>query len=176
MALSYPTAPTVVRVSLTDLTGFVSVKDFFVPTAVWDPASDLFSALVTIRDDLVTALNAMTDCLLSDVSIHIAQKESILLPTPVCSIAEIASIVVNLAGGQGKKAILKIPGPDPLIFQDTSGADRNRVDLADAAVIAYVDEFQTTGGSYVISDGEFIDDTTPTVSGKRITRGSSRKA
>lgn len=176
MALSYPTAPTTIRLTLKDKGGFTSTKDFYVPTAVWDPASDLIAALITIRDALVTQQNLVTDALVSATFMTVEQQESVALPTPQCDIWDIANVVVNLAGGQGKRGVLKIPCPVIGIFQGTEGAARNNVDIADADLGTFVDQFQTTGGSFVISDGEFVDDTTPMVAGKRIARASSRKA
>ncbi len=173
MALAYPSGPTVIRLTLTDIGGKTSVKDFVVPTTVWNPASDLLTAIAAIRDNLVTAINAVTDALVTDTFIVVTEKESLSLPAVDCLITDIASLVVNLAGGEGKKGILKIPCPQEIIFVDTSGPNRNVLDTGDAAVIAYVDEFQTTGGSFTISDGEFVDDTTPMVAGKRISRKSS---
>ncbi len=173
MALAYPSGPTVIRLTLTDIGGKTSVKDFVVPTTVWNPASDLLTAIAAIRDNLVTAIDNVTDALVTDTFIVITEKESLSLPAVDCLITDIASLVVNLAGGEGKKGILKIPCPQEIIFVDTSGPNRNVLDTLDAAVIAYVDEFQTTGGSFTISDGEFVDDTTPMVAGKRISRKSS---
>lgn len=173
MALSYPSGPTVVRLTLTDFGGKTSVKDFVVPTTVWNPASDLFTAIAAIRDNLVTAVDAVTDALITDTFIVITEKESLALPAAECQIFDIGSLVVNLAGGEGKKGILKIPCPTDTIFVAASGPNWNVMDTTDAALIAYVDEFQTTGGSFTISDGEFVDDTTPMVAGKRISRKSS---
>lgn len=176
MALSYPDAPTTIRLTLKDKAGFTSVKDFYVPTAVWDPATALWADLVTIRDGLITEQNKVTDALISSTFVTIDQQESVALPTPQCDIWDIANVVVNIAGGQGKRGVLKIPCPVIGIFQGSEGADRNNVDIADVDLGTFVDLFQTTGGDFVISDGEFVDDTTPMVAGKRISRKSSRKA
>lgn len=172
MALSYPTGPTTIRLTLTDISGLTSVKDFVVPTTIWNPASDLLTAIAAIRDNLVTAINAVTDCLVTDTFIVITEKESLILPAAECEVYTVASLVVNLAGGEGKMAVLKIPGPADTIFMDTSGPGRNIVDVTDTDLLAYLDEFQTTGGNFTISDGEFIDDTTPIKAGKRISRKS----
>ena len=107
---------------------------------------------------------------------ELAEQESVALPAVDCDIWDIANIVVNIAGGQGKRGVIKIPCPVIGIFQGAEGAARNNVDIADADLGTFVDQFQTTGGSFVISDGEFVDDTTPMVAGKRISRKSSRKA
>ncbi len=175
MALVYTTSPTTIRVTIKDNAGLTSTKDFVIPTSVWDPASDLFSALETIRATLIAALNAIDDGLLFVVSLVIDQREdTLLLPAVECKITDIASIVVNLSGGGGKTAVLQVPCPEIGIFQGTTGLDKNTVDIADAALNTYVDQFQATGGSFTISDGETVDDTTPMKSGKRVSRKSSR--
>ncbi len=170
MALAYPTGPTVIRLTLTDDGGKTSVKDFVVPTTVWNPASDLMTAIVAIRDNLVTAVNAVTDALITDTFIVVTEKESLILPAAECKIWDLASIVTNLAGGEGKKATIQMPCPNIGIFVAATGPNKNVVDTSDTALLAYIDEFQTTGGNFTISDGEFIDDTTPLQSGKRIGR------
>jgi len=159
---------------LTDFGGRTSVKDYVVPTTVWNPASDLWTAIEAIRDNLVAAVDPITDALISDTFVVVTEKESLSLPPAECQIFDLASIVVNLAGGEGKKATMQVPAPSDGIFVDTSGANWNVVDTTDVDLNAYIDEFQTTGGSFTISDGEFIDDTTPLVAGKRISRRSSR--
>lgn len=175
MALAYTGSPTTIRVTIKDDAGLTSVKDFVVPTGTWDPASDLFSALVTIRDNLITALDAITVGLLFVASIVVDQQEdTLILPAFECKITDIASVVANLSGGEGKKATLQIPTPEIGVFQGSTGADKNTVDILDTDLLAYIAKFQATGGDFTISDGETIDDTTPLTSGKRISRKSSR--
>ncbi len=173
MALAYPSGPTVIRLTLTDDAGKTSVKDFVVPTTVWNPASDLLTAIAAIRDNLVTAVDAITDALITDTFIVVTEKESLVLPASECKITDIASIVTNLAGGEGKKATVQMPCPNIGIFVAATGSNKNVVDTTDVSLLAYIDEFQTTGGNFTISDGEFIDDTTPLVAGKRISRKST---
>ncbi len=173
MALAYPSGPTTIRLTLTDDAGKTSVKDFVVPTTVWNPASDLLTAIAAIRDNLVTAVDAITDSLITDTFIVVTEKESLALPAAECKITDLASFVVNLAGGEGKKSTMQMPAPNIGIFVAATGPNKNVVDTTDAALNTYVDEFQTTGGSFTISDGEFVDDTTPLVAGKRISRKSS---
>ncbi len=173
MALAYPSGPTVIRLTLTDESGKTSVKDYVVPTTVWNPASDLLTAIAAIRDNLVTAVDAITDALITDTFIVITEKESLALPAVECKIVDLASVVANLAGGEGKKATIQMPCPNIGIFVAPTGANKNVIDTTDANLLAYIDEFQTTGGNFTISDGEFVDDTTPLVAGKRISRKSS---
>ncbi len=173
MALAYPSGPTVIRLTLTDFKGKTSVKDFVVPTTVWNPASDLLTAIAAIRDNLVAAYDAVTDALITDTFIVVTEKESLILPAADCNIFDLGSIVGNLSGGEGKKATLQIPCPDDGIFVGVSGPDLNVIDTGDAALNTFVDFYKLTGGDFTLSDGENLDDTTPLVAGKRISRKSS---
>lgn len=174
MALAYGTTPVKLVVTLRDEAQNQTTKTFIVPTSVWNPASDLWADLVTIRDGLLTALNAITDALVWKASIMIGQAEDTSTGGAANSEVEnIASVVVNLAT-IGKTAVLAVPAPVIGLFEGASGKPKNIVDIADAALLTYVDEFQTTGGNFVLSDGEFVDDTTPVDSGKRIHRRSRK--
>jgi len=177
MALAYSTGPTVIRLVYKDFHSRVAVKDYVVPTSVWDPASDLLSALVTIRDNLVTAINAVTDALLINAFISIKQVEDTLsLPAVDCHVNEKASIVVALEAGEGKKATFQIPSPEDGIFVGASGPNYDVVDVEDATLNTLLDMFQTTGGQFTISDGETMaDDTYPGKSGRRIFAKTGKK-
>ena len=176
MALAYPTGPTVLRAVFVDNHSRVSIKDYIVPTGVWDPASDLLSALVTIRDALVVQLNLNTKALLLNVFISIRQTEDTLsIPAADCHVNETASCIVNLEAGDNKKAVFVIPAPVDAMFVGASGPTFDIVDTTDANLNTLLDMFQTTGGSFTISDGETMDDTVPIVSGARIFKKTGRK-
>lgn len=173
MALAYPSGPTTIRLTVTDYKGKTSVKDFVVPTAVWNPASGLLTAIAAIRDNLVTAYDAIIDGLITDTFIVITEKESLILPAGNCNIFELGSVVCNISGGEGKKTTIKIPTPDDGIFVGASGPDLNVIDTSDVALNTFIDFYKLTGGDFTLSDGENLDDTTPMNKGKRISRKSS---
>lgn len=176
MALAYLTSlgPTRITITVRDKSAKSVTKTFVVPVAVWDPATALWADLVTIRDGLITALSAIMDGLVYRANVIIGEQEDTAVQaTNDCKVEDIASVVVNLAT-LGKTAVLQVPTPVIGVFQGATGKDRNRVDIADVDLNSYVDEFQTTGGSFVLSDGEYVDDTTPIDDGKRISRGSTR--
>jgi hypothetical protein len=50
---------------------------------------------------------------------------------------------------------LKIPAPIDAMFQGTSGAPNNQVDLTNAFLVAYTDNFKS-GGNYTVSSGESL--------------------
>lgn len=176
MALAYLTSlgPTRITVTIRDNSSKGVTKTFVVPVAVWDPASDLWADLVTIRDNLITALNAVVDGLVYRVNVIIGEQEdSAVQSATACEVEDIASVVLNLAT-LGKTAVLQLPTPVIGVFKGAAGKDKNRVDVADVDLNALIDLFQTTGGTFVLSDGEYVDDTTPIDDGKRISRGSTR--
>jgi len=80
-----------------------------------------------------------------------------------------ASITVLLATNGAKKANIKIPAPVIGMFVAPTGPSANVVDIADAALVTYMDLFKAAAECY-ISDGEDLDSG---VSGKRISAKSN---
>ena len=175
---AYPSGPTAIVIVFKDNHNRVSTVDYIVPTAVWDPATDLLTALATIRDTLVTQLNLNTKTLLLTNHIRITQEEDTLqIPAADCHVNEKASLVVLLDGGENKLATMKIPGPVDGMFQGASGADFDKVDVTDAGLNTFLDQFQATGGSFTLSDGEFLDDAAnPARSGRRLFQKTGKPA
>lgn len=174
MTLANDAFPTTITLILRDVAQNAVSKTFVIPTGVWDPASDLFSALVTIRDNLVTKYNLVTAALIYKAFITVAQTEdTATVGGAGTEIAVNASIVGNLATA-GKTATIAIPAPEVGIFTGSSGPALNIVDIADTDLVSFVDEYKAAG-DFVISDGENLDATTPLDSGKRLTRRSNKK-
>ncbi len=178
MALAYVSGPTVIRVVYKDNHGLTSVKDYVVPTAVWDPAADLWTAIETIRNTLITQINLNTKALVLNAFVVVKQSEDTLsIPAADCHVNEFASLVVLLDGGEDKKATMQIPAPVDAMFTGSSGANFNIVDVEETNLNTFLDLFQDTGGSHTISDGETLDDQTfPALSGARIFRKTTRKS
>jgi len=175
MALAYlqSLGPTRIVVTIRDYGRKSVSKTFVVPASVWDPASGLWADLVTIRNNLITALDAIIDGLIYRVNVIIGEQEdTAVIPAGVCLVTDIASITLNCET-LGKTAVYSLPTPNDGIMKGTSGKDRNIVDVADVNLNLFFDLFQTTGGTFVLSDGEFLDDTAPMDAGKRISRGSN---
>lgn len=172
MTLASSAKATVISLILRDLGGNSATKEFVVPTAVWNPASALWADLKTIRDDLVTAYDAITDALIYRCIVSIRQTDD----TDVFGAGELeclASIVCNLATN-GKMTVIQIPAPNVGIFLGANGAQFNIVDIADAALVTFIDEYQTTGANFTLADGEYLADTTPMDAGKRTHRNSKK--
>lgn len=174
MTLASAAKPTVISLILRDLGQNQATKEFVVPTAVWDPATALWADLKTIRDDLVTAYDAITDCLIYRAIVSIRQTDDTdTVGATGSEVENLASIVCNLETA-GKQTVIQVPAPNVGIMQGASGKQFNLVDIADAALITFIDEYQTTGANFSLADGEFLDDTTPMDAGKRTHRGSRK--
>ncbi len=176
MTLAYSTGPTVIRVVYIDDHSRKSVKDYVVPTSVWDPATDLWTVIETVRNNLVIEINKVTVALVLNAFIVVRQTEDTLtIPAVDSHVNEIASVIVNLEAGENKKAVVQIPAPVIGLFVGPTGPDKDRVDTTDVDLNTFIDQFQTTGGEFTISDGETVDDTVPIVSGRRIFKKTGAK-
>lgn len=174
MTLASSAKPVVISLILRDLGKNQATKEFVVPTAVWDPATALWADLKTIRDNLVTAYDAITDCLIYRCIVSIRQTDDTDTFGATGSETEnLASIVCNLSTA-GKQTVIQIPAPNVGIMSGANGKQFNIVDIADAALITFIDEYQLTGANFTLADGEYLDDTTPMDAGKRTHRGSKK--
>lgn len=166
-----PTYPVVISLEMVDLAGQpASVKEFFVRSDVWDPATGLIADLKTIRDNLVTAVNAVTDALIKRAIIRLVQTEDTAL-VGAGQIENIASISCNTATA-GIRRTVKIPAASIGVFLGATGEDSNRVDKTDADLLAFLEFFTDTDGSFFIGTDTHLADTAIVASGKRIHRGS----
>lgn len=124
---------------------------------------------------LLADINGVTDGLISGYSVG----ESFVEDTDVVGAAgsEVennALVTCRIDGQLNKYATLRIPAPSDGIFLSATGPNRNRIDVADAALVAYLANFQT-GNLCLVSDGEQIDTVNAqNVDGKRIHRGSRK--
>jgi len=102
---------------------------------------------------VITALMATTDAVL--VSWHFYEEhinDALTYPAAGVENQNQALMSFLLTGGV-KKATLTIPAPKITLFAAATGPDAQRIDPADAAVIAYVGLFEADGQLY-LSDGE----------------------
>ena len=124
----------------------------------------VYADVVVAKTALVAALDAVTDCVIQRVSINeIWKNDAFAYPTDV-ETKDKASITVELAGGEGKKANIKISGPIDAMFGASGTKGFNVVDTGNALLITYCNLFKAAGEFYV-SDGEDLE---TIISGKRI--------
>lgn len=170
--IAEPTNPTVITIVLRDENGVELNKEFYVPTSVWNPATGLIADLKTIRDNLVTAYAAIFDGLIYRAFISLRQIDDTATLGPANSdFTQAASVVVNLSTA-GKTATIEIPAPDIGIFTGATPPNSNQIDKADTALLAFTELYSVTDGTFTISDGEQVTDTSAeqVKGGKRISK------
>jgi len=118
---------------------------------------------------------AVTDCVVSKYEVKCVFVET-ALTLPTADTAENnahALITAPIDGVPNKSATIDIPGPKNAIFVNpNAGSGHDDVLITDTAVQNYLNNFQTTGGKFFVSDGETI---IPTQASGRRTHSKSVK-
>jgi hypothetical protein len=123
-----------------------------------------FATAVTARDGLVTDLSAITDSIIIGTRLtEVQYEDSVAYPVAGVENENKASISY-LITGTNEVGNLKIPAPVQDIFVSPTGPSANVVDVGDALVTAYTDNFRVTGG-WAVSDGQSLQ---TVLKGKRI--------
>lgn len=123
-----------------------------------------YAAVVIAKTTLVAALDAVTDCEIQRVSINeVWKNDAFAYPSDVETACKL-SMTIELEGGIGKKANLKVPGPIDAMFGASGTGGFNTLNTSNAAILTYVAMFDNAAEFY-ISDGEFHE---TLISGKRI--------
>jgi len=134
-----------------------------------------YTALVTDAGTIRAALQTITNAVVKGYSLVSRYVETALVLPTNAEIEKRATVVAQIAANPLKKATIQIPAPADSIFVGVpgSGENYNIVDGADADLLDYLGIWSASGGVANISDGEYLDATSPFVRGKRTTRGSS---
>lgn len=124
---------------------------------------------------LVPDLIAITDAQVLSVRMGVAYKEDTNLYGAAGSEVERKAVISAKKAGTQERAIVNIPAPNVGIFLTTTGEDRNTVDGSDAALQAYLSNYEDTE-LLLLSDGEDLDDVSVAgnVKGKQVHRGSRK--
>lgn len=136
-----------------------------------------FAEALTDVAALLSDLEGVTDLEVLGYTVQEKFREdTLVVPTVLNAQAEMHALLnVGIEGLPLKTATMKIPGPKEAIFVGNPGTDDyDNVDGANAQVIAFMDNFKETGGTFFISDGERIADAGSFKSGRRI-HSKSRK-
>jgi len=154
-------------VSFVDSGGNQVTREFMMKTevATYDDAATAAAAMLPI-------VNALTGATLPQYRVfQVFTDNAFVLPGDAgVQVENQASLTLLLAGSGAKKGNLNIPAPVAGIFVGSSGPNLNVVDLADAAVVAFVNQF-LGAANFRISDGEAV---ARSLSGKRVHKRSSR--
>lgn len=159
------------NVEFVDNGGNRSSKTFQLRQSATDPA-DYVSALGDATA-VVASVVAISDAVV--VGYHVSQQfveDALALPAVGVQIENQALLDFAIDNNPFKSATLTIPAPKIGIFVGTSGVLADTIDVADAALVTFVNQFKS-GGIVYISDGEDADATAPLKSGRRIHRRSN---
>lgn len=129
-----------------------------------------FAAASTNAASMISALDAVSDAKIARYAISERWYDNAFSAPVAGEVEELAIISVRTSGGNN--ATVEIPAPIAGAFKGTSGTDKNVVDLTNASVDAYLDQFFAIGGSAYISDGESI---SVAIEGQRGTKKSRQK-
>jgi len=122
----------------------------------WKMTAATAAAAVTDAATVLTALEAVTDAVVSGYSIENRFVEDALsLPATVNPVSVVASCTAYIDDAGQKKANFQIPAPTIGIFQSPIGDGADIVDSTDTAFMAYKALFDT-GEQLLISDGETL--------------------
>lgn len=153
-------------VTFVDNGGNTANREYMMKTAVATYADAAAAAA-----GMIPLLNALTTAVIAQYRVYqVFEESAFALPPSGVQVEDNASLTFLLAGLGNKKANVNIPAPVPGIFVGTSGPTANVVDINDAAITAFVDQF-IGAGDFRISDGEAV---ARILSGKRIHKRSSR--
>lgn len=146
-----------------------------VQTAAWD-----------LYNNWLPALQALTQCKVIEAGYVVKQAEQDQTPLPTNGEGEkkamISCALVTETPpnpGQTKFAQILIPAPVDGLFLATAGEGANIVDVENSELLAFLESFTVGAGllpSLTLSDFQTIKDPTiaGNISGKRVTRGSTR--
>lgn len=124
---------------------------------------------------IVPDLEALTDATVLSVSMGVSYKEDTASYGAAGTEVERKAVISAKKASSQEKATINIVAPIAALFLSTQGEDRNTVDNTNAALQAYLANFEATGFLRV-SDGEALDDMSvpANIKGKQIHRGSKK--
>lgn len=160
-------------VTLVDNGGNTSTKSFQMRADATDPAD--YGVALSSAAAVVASLDAITDAVVAGYQLEQRYVEDALaLPAVGVQIENQALLDFAIDGNPFKSATLTVPAPVIGIFAGASGVLADTVDVADPALVTFVNQFK--GGALLyISDGEDADATAPLKSGRRIHRRSNKR-
>lgn len=162
--------PFELRVTFVDEAGNDTTRSYKMVDTIVTPAAAETAAAALIAD-----LAASTTATITRYSVAtVYTEDATFLGTAGSEVENNAQLTLKVDNPDPSKTwTTTIPSPVIGMFVGTSGPNKNIVDGADTVVVNFIDNFQTTGGNFTVSDGETVDDTTPFVKGKRVHKASS---
>lgn len=151
-----------------------------------DVVGATYATALTNTQTIITDLDAVTDALIKGYRVwEEFAEDTAIYGSAGSEIENVALVTVQLDATEEKYHNFRIPAPVIGLFQGTQGSAKNEVDVSDAALVEYIDNFTDTTGYGVpgpdaialVSDGEKVkpdnaNDHPVIKSGKRIHRAS----
>lgn len=140
-----------ISITLMDNGGNKSTMQF-----VCDPANVTnYADAQTARTAMISALGGISQSVIVGTALkEIQYEDAIVYPASLVENENKASITLQILG-KNKKANIRIPAPEPVIFNGLSGGGANQVDTTQALVTTLAGMFHATG-YFLISDGEKV--------------------
>jgi len=145
-------------------------------TLRYDLRAANFADSLTAASAILSALDAVTDAVIKGYTVGEQYAENALTLPANVEVEKRATISAIVDGSLPTKYVnVVIPAPNQGIFIAATGSGARVVDVNDAAIITYLQLFES-GGYAFISDGEDIADPTVTSnwSGRKTHRGSRK--
>lgn len=134
-----------------------------------------YAALATEAGAVRAALADVTDAAIKGYSLVSRYLDTAFALPIIGEVEARATVVGQIAANPLKKATIHIPAPKDALFVGAPGTTQyNQVDGTNADLLTYLEIWQSVGGVANISDGEYLDATSPFDTGKRTHRHSSR--
>lgn len=117
-----------------------------------------FGDAETLRDDLVTAYNAVTDAQIVATTIDSVQKEDAPANPAGAEVQEKASLTLQLANTSDKANLTLVSPIDALFVNAGVGTNGNTIDTANALLLTLLALWESgrLAGNLEISDGQAI--------------------
>jgi len=142
----------------------------------WRLRETVYADALTDAAAAVAAIDALSLATITSYTVSTEFVEpAFALPASGVQIEDTAALLMSLSSNPLKTATLSIPAPSSGIFVGTTGTNADVVDVADAALLTFINLFKDTAGTLYISDEETAQDTAPISSGRRVHRRSGKR-
>jgi len=122
----------------------------------------------------VANFEALSQAYLQSYSVRQVFSNDTARPSPAVGEIEEKLVLTLQLATAGKKGTITIPAPVDAVFGSPGTSAYNVADVANGLITAVTDDYQVTGGSFYLSDGESASDTNTVLAGRRTHRASSK--
>lgn len=154
-------------VSFLDNGSNVVTREYSMDPALVTTYAEAEAAALDILPDVV----GVTDAAIPQYRVfQVFEETALVIPASGIQVENQASLTVLLTSPGNKKANLNIPAVKPALFVQTSGPQANIVNMGNAAILAFLGNFDALE-NFTVSDGEKV---ARGLNGKRVHKGSTK--